>query len=266
MLDHLHPFAGSHAIESATISIGWGAGQVDRRVLDGFLLLENEFRAWGYADSAAINVLRVEYTGQQATTSSQEIAGHVFRKADPMSKTVKREVVCRDNQFAIAVSDYVRWDALWDDITPIVSKLLELLERAEKRISLVALQYTDRFTYRLMSKDFPTDLVLQDSAFLPLKLLAKSPQWHSNQGFYVDSAVQRAGKRLDNVIITLGMDVPFPALSLVLVHQYSDLSQHGGIVGVNDLMPLMTEAHDANKGYLMELLTPAVCKKINLVR
>lgn len=260
MLEHLYPIAGNNAIESATVAVGW-TGDRDHKLLGSFVALLADFQKMGYGESQQIKGFQVVLS-PSGMAQSEELVGHTFIKRGHAG-VVLREISLRENQFIITIRDYTRWDAMWRDVSVILEKVFPLLTENAKSASSVALQYMDKFQWRDHAKPFPTREALKASPYLLENLLIESPQWHSNQGFYVQTGLQQATQRLDNLNITLAVENNVTTLSLLLAHQYQNLSAGLEMVGVK---ALLDTAHIANKKYLTQILADDLCSKIGLGR
>jgi uncharacterized protein (TIGR04255 family) len=262
-LDKLYPTAGNNAIETAAIALSW-SGPRDDRLFAPFLEWEGELGAQGYSAPGVIQAFEVGLNAAGGIDSRSSVkAGYTFAKKSSHGVAL-REVTLRDNQFLFTVRDYSRWANFLADAEKVLARLLQLLVRHEKEIASISLQYQDKFLWRDMERAFPTKLALRGSGFVPLDILANSPQWHSNQGFFVGSAGNSLGPRLDNINLSLTVENHVPTLGVLMVHQYGPLSISGERLTLPALKPMLDAAHLANKDYLAMLLADELCKKISL--
>lgn len=260
-LDKLFPFAGNNAIETAAIALSWN-GPRDDRLFAPFLEQEAKLRAQGYSDPEVIRAFEVAFNQAGLDSRASVKAGYTFIKKNAYNAPL-REVTLRDNQFLFTVRDYGRWEQFLADAEMVLAPMLELLKKYEKEITLVSLQYQDKFLWRDIENAFPVHLALKDSGFIPLDKFADSHQWHSNQGFFV-SSTNDLPHRLDNINLTLALENNILTLGVLTVHQYGPLSLFGEELTSMTLKPMLEAAHAANKGYIQDLLADELCQKIGL--
>lgn len=261
-LDKLYPIAGNNAIETAAIALSWG-GPRDDRLFAPFLEWEAELAPQGYSAPEVIRAFEVALSPGGLDSRSSVKAGYTFAKKSSHGVPL-REVTIRDNQFLFTVRDYSRWANFLADAEKVLTRLMELLAKQGKEITLVSLQYQDKFLWRDMENAFPTKLALKPSGFVPLDTFANSPQWHSNQGFFVPPAGKDLAQRLDNINLSLTVENHVPTLGVLMVHQYGPISISGEKLASATLRPLLEAAHAANKDYVAKLLADELCKKISL--
>lgn len=262
-LDKLYPTAGNNAIETAAIALSW-SGPRDDRLFAPFLEWETELSAQGYSAPVVIQAFEVGLNVAGGIDSRSTVkAGYTFAKKSSHGVAL-REITLRDNQFLFTVRDYSRWANFLADAEKVLARLVQVLVNHNKEITLVSLQYQDKFLWRDMERAFPTKLALKGSGFVPLDMLANSPQWHSNQGFFVAPADNDLGPRLDNINLNLTVENHVPTLGVLMVHQYGPMSISGDKLTATALRPMLNAAHAANKDYLAMLLADELCKKISL--
>lgn len=257
MLDHLYPIAHDNAIEAATVAISWN-GERDPKLLGDFLGQLSEFQKLGLTDAQPIKGVQVLF-GPNGVVQTDDVMGQTFRKIS--SGIVLREVSLQENQIVITRRDYTRWEAFLGDVTAVLNLVLPLLAAHSKVISVLALQYVDKFQWRAKGQPFPTAEALKDSAFFPRQFMSASDQWHSNQGFYVETGIDIAPRRLENLNITLGVENGVHTLSFVLAHSYQALQN---ALGIEECKILLNAAHLQNKEYLQQLLADDLCERIGL--
>ena len=261
-LDMLFPFAGNHAIESVAVVLAWD-GQRDERLNAQFISWQSDLSKQGYGPANPINAMEVFFNSSNIqNNTSSVLAGYSFVKGQ--SGVPRREIVLRDTQFIFTVRDYSRWAAFIADVETLLEKLIPLLESHGKKIVSVSLQYQDKFTWKDFDAPFPTRHALRDAGFVPMGIMEKSPQWHSNQGFFVGEANEGLGRRLDNINLSLTIEGAFPILGLLIVHQYGPRESNWDTFTRANVKEILQTSHAANKDYVSQLLSEDLCKKISL--
>lgn len=268
-LSALAPANGANAIVNAAFAIELDTIAPDPSLLSGFSALAPQLAEDGFGPPQPQQVFMLTVGPQMMTAgqSAAQIGGYLFQKRNSADQPVI-DFSLRGNSISAVVHQYTRWHLIWAEVRKLFERVTPLVVAAQARpVRSIALQYIDKFTWREEGVQFPIKDVLRSPSvhFAPV-ILEKTAPWHSNIGCETECSDEWAGKRLDNLNMSLAMENGYPALTIFTIYRYfSRVSAKGPANFVTADMPrLFEEAHSENKKVLREVLADDVCEKINL--
>ncbi|OFA06366.1 hypothetical protein [Duganella sp. HH101] len=263
-VEHLYPFAGDHAVQTAAIALEWQGDLSDQTLLRIYSLADKLKPFFDKVDLQKMMMINIGDAGA-STNHTDGLGAVVFQKATPLGTVAKHLMVSRNNCTFI-VNDYSRWAVMLEDAKRNFSVILPVI-LADKAISAIGLQYTDSFTW----KEDPDNLEManifrKESPFIPSNAMALKTLWHNHHGYLESSTKPVPHTLLNNVNVTVQDVSGERNIQIATSHRAS----------LNKPLRLSTESyldvftsvenhmHIANKALLGKLLTDDVAAKIKL--
>lgn len=267
-IDNFYPYAGDHAVQSATFVVEW-AEPLKAEAIAAINKLANKFRNFGlsHVQHQQFVQFKIEPNspdGSQKHGSQQGLGGIVFaRPAEP--GVVTRSITISRQNCMIVVPDYTRWESVFADVQAYLKVALD--EVAPSRpISTIGLQYNDIFQW----KDDPADLnlaeVFADDAFIPPSIFRQTRLWHVHQGYMEQPALPVVHSRITNVNVDMLEPAGERMIQIIGSHRatLSEPLWQSHLKNKQIMLDMFSSLHQANKQMLAKLLTKQVCEKIHL--
>lgn len=273
-LEHLQPFAGEHAVQSAALALDFASeldvGEINRiraaaEELKGDLpLFAEQRRTTVQVDAGA--------AGSVAPATKHDVGGFIMQKPSPGSLVpgsaqVSRSIVVARENLVIAVNDYTRWARFRADVERFLSVLLRPIN-AQKGVVSVGLQIADVFLWKSDPADLPLDEILnRESPFLAKHIFnPKLRLWHSHHGYLSDKTEPIRHSLLENINLSRNDASGAHHIQVITSHKVSferpvfkvlDAAKER-VFGIVDVL------HANNKTILRSVLTEALQEKISL--
>jgi uncharacterized protein (TIGR04255 family) len=265
-LTPLAPANGLNAIVNVAFSIEFDA-PADAPLVAAFAALAPQLVNEGFNLPHPVTTYTLQFAMQAASVPAQELAGYRYLMNNTAGQLV-REFALHGNMLVIAIHDYTRWPQVWANVRKLLEKCGPLLLASQRSVRAVAMQYTDKFTWRDASKPLPLKLVLRgDARHIVSAALDETGPWHSMFGYV--KQVGPAGwaqSRVDNVNLSVADEGSFRALNIFALYRYlPKVVAKAPNDFVSAVLPsLFNSAHDDNKQLLRELLSDEVQTMIQL--
>lgn len=268
-LDHLYPFAGQHAIQSAVFGLDF-ASELDVGEVGALRLAANALVGdFPVVKDQALTTFSVEVVSGEAPTSSanSEVGGFVMEKPVIASgDSNNRFIIVSRTGIIVVINDYTRWDKFKDDVNRYLSMLLLPIDE-KKAVASFGLQFNDIFLWKADPVDLNVgDIFSANNPYIAQNSLAQSSLWHSHHGYLVENLKPVPYQQLDNINIS--------RVAVSEAHQIQILTSHRVTLGkplykswsVNKeiFFEIQECLHAKNKEILNAMLTPEVQLKINL--
>ena len=268
-LDHLHPFAGQHAIQSAAFGLDF-ASELDvgevialrvaaAQLAGDFPVLREQQRT----------TFSVQVGSAEATPPSTNVEAGGFIMERPAlipSEPKSRFVIVNRTGIIVVINDYTRWDKFKADIDRYLSVLLTPID-SQKAITGVGLQFNDIFLWKTDPVDLKLDEVfVVNNPYLVPNVFSSPLLWHSHHGYLLSNKEPVQHQQLDNINVSRVAANEEHQLQILTSHQvtlekplYKSWSDNKP-----SLLAIQENLHNKNKDILSALLTPAAQQKINL--
>ena len=268
-LDHLHPFAGQHAIQSAVFALNF-ANELDVGETSAIRVeankLQNEFPVQIGRTRTTVHV-PIGPTAAPLPSSIVEVDGfEMARPALVAGEPSIRIIIVSGTGIVVVINDYTRWDKFKSDVDRYLSVLLMPVD-AKKAVVSIGLQFNDIFFW----KADPTDLELAevfavDNPYLAPNVFSSPVLWHSYHGYIVSNEYPVRYQQLDNINVSRVAENEVHQLHILTSHQATlDKPLYKGWSGnKSTLLSIQDSLHAKNKAILAKLLTHELQKKINL--
>jgi uncharacterized protein (TIGR04255 family) len=170
--------------------------------------------------------------------------------------------------------DYSRWDSVWAKAQQTLQRVFAKLGPSGSVLSGIGLKYVDRFVYEGSEQDFDAKMLIKDSSpYITPKSLNAGMQWHTHSGWFqsMDNEFPPVLTQLNIDAVLMRQDnVPVHFTTIDQTHIVRSLKAEDVPSLTKALQPnssvsrLLLDLHTLNKEILVDLLTPAMCKRINL--
>ena len=268
-LDHLYPFAGQHAIQSAVFALDFAneldigeisAIRVESTKLAGDFSRQDELQRTTF--TMQVGLVDVPPTSSNVETDGFQMVRPALVAGQPNS----RAVIVNRTGIVVVVNDYTRWDKFKSDVDRYLSVLLTHID-GQKAVASLGLQFNDIFLW----KADPADLQLEEvfaagNRYLAPNVFSSPLLWHSHHGYLVNNKSPVEYQQLDNINVS--------RVAANEEHQLQILTSHRVTLekplykGWSDckatLLAIQDSLHAKNKAILAELLTPEAQNKIKL--
>jgi len=272
-LEHLHPFAGDHAIQSAVVVVEWAApGASGHLTAEHLQELERvavpTLSMLGLTRRDDVNVFEVQMVPGQATShSSQVVGGFKASRPSPTGGEARSVMLTRENCI-IQIDDYTRWAQAKHDIREYLNVLLPLVGKTVPILHLT-LQFNDVFLWKAPPDELiMTEVFKQDTTWLPPHVFSIQNLWHSHHGYFCDQVTPCNLKQLDNVNVSRSMVNNIESVQALVAHRASFANPIWVKQPLSDDDPLsqvLDRLHDDNKKILTDLFSDDVLRSINLL-
>lgn len=273
-LDHLHPHAGSHAIQSMIFAVEWLPEPLQTTAGINFSeitpivrsKLGNEFPIF-----EDIMAFTMSITAGQGNVSSQGGAGHrvsgfLLKKPSSTAGVPSRLINLSPDNLLIQINDYTRWKDARADVLRYLCTLMDLFG-SNRPVIAIGLQVTDLFNWKSNPDELDLTQIFRrdDSMLLPSHVFDLKSLWHSHNGFLTQREQPQGCQQLDNVNVSRNDVNGLPTLQIVGSHRiqfpvprFIRSAEH-----VEEIMALHDDLHRTNKGILAKLLTDQVLSKLD---
>jgi hypothetical protein len=257
---------GNNALLNVAFSIELDA-LPDLSLISGFAALAGQLSNEGFDPPLPVTTFTMMVNVPTGMVG-QETGGYRYLKKNTAGQLV-REFSLQGNSVIVVIHDYTRWNRVWADVQQLLQRCGPLLVSSPRFVRAVAVQFIDKFTWRVSDAPFPTKLVLRsDAKALSPRVLDETGDWHSQVGYItpVDTKADWSRSRIDNVNLSVSAESSFKSLNIFTLHRYmaTTISKATDNFVSHVLPELFKLAHDDNKKLMRELLTEDVCKLIQL--
>lgn len=173
---------------------------------------------------------------------------------------------------AVHCFSYSRWDHVWKEARSYLDLLMPHLASASQRLATIGLRYVDQFNFKSGPENFDPSKLLRPNKHLHAGAFDSGTRWHCHTGWFDEQPGPEVLHQLNinSVVPTPGGPTADPLIAVdhvQLIRQqpgatlppYLHSSAQGKL-----LDDLMQRLHDSNKVVMLELLQPAIAKRINL--
>lgn len=270
-LDHLYPFAGQHAIQSATFALDFST-ELDvaeiSRLRAAAVALKNDFPNLTDQHRTTFSFHPNQQDQSPSPATAVDIGG--FSMERPSSTVGNQPLrligVSREN-IVVIIQDYTRWDKFKSDVERYLSVLLQSIN-AQKGISGIGLQISDMFVWKADPLDLDLAEVFSSKTryLVPNVFSPGTNPWHSHHGYLTDHTPARSFQQLDNVNVSKNLVSGETQLQVLTSHKVTFLRPLYKILDANRtrISEILDTLHGTNKSILSDLLTPEVQSMINL--
>lgn len=265
-IDKLFPVADGHAILNAAFVIEW-AEPLTIDLIHGVTKLTAKFKNCErpLLQMHPQQTVEVSLGGQDSGQAvSHSLSGYMFLEPALDQSQIRSVSISRQNCI-IVITDYSRWLEVWTQVQNYLKIVLEYVG-SKRPLSVIGLQYTDKFNWRDDPDELDLAEVFSGEAYLPANALKQKGLWHSHHGFLESQEQPVPHKRLENVnvdVSEVGGERVFQVTTSHRVTLNTPLWQ-SHLKNEQVVYEIFNRLHDANKIMLSKLFSPAVCEKINL--
>lgn len=274
-LEHLYPYAGHHAIQSAIAVVEWadnsGGGVLQQETLAVIVetakVLLNEM---GFPDQEILQVMQVAMGPGLPAAGGQTftLGGLRASKRGSTPGTQARSVMLTRENLLVQINDYTRWSKIKVDIEQYLRQLLPLVGE-HKAIRRINLQFNDVFRWRANPADLRMNEVFRKaSPWLPAHVFEVPTFWHSHHGYLVERTEPLICQQLNNINISYGHQDGEPTVQAVLAHQGAMPAAAPLWVKtaeeVRPVMELLNAFHTENSCILADIFSDEVLQRIKL--
>ena len=272
-IEHLYPFAGDHAIQSAIVVVEWGAPDgsgllTADRVVDIQKTAQPQLAALGLSHSEQIHVMELQFGNSAATAQPASSLGGFKASRTSSEGTELRSLVLARERCIIQINDYTRWAQARLDIRQYLNIVLPLVGSTIP-VRQINLQFNDLFWWRSSAENLEMAEVFKvNSTWLPQHVFGLKTLWHSHHGYF-ESHVRPCGfMQLDNVNVSRALLNGVESIQALIAHRANLVNP----IWINDPCPeghavveILDKFHDDNKRVLAALFTENVLRKIKLL-
>lgn len=272
-IEHLHPFAGDHAIQTAIVVVEWGAADGSgmlstERLQDIQKAAQPQLASHGLSHPEQIHVMEVQFGNNAAASqSAQSLGGFKASRISSQGAEARSLVLARE-RCIVQINDYTRWAQARLDIQQYLKIVLPLVGTTAP-IRHLTLQFNDVFWWRAPPETLKMAKVFRsDGTWLPSHVFELKTLWHSHHGYFADHTTPCAFKQLDNVNVSRSVLDGVESIQALVAHRASFVipiwngapydEQHAVAV-------ILDKFHDENKRILANLFTDEVLGKIKLL-
>lgn len=272
-LEHLLPFAGDHAIQSAVVVVEWaapgGSGHLTADVLQELQdVAAPKLAHLGLTASEKLNVFEVQMVPGQATSHSSQLAGGFKASRSSSTGEEARSVMLTRENCIIQINDYMRWAQAKDHIREYWNVLLPIVGKTAPILHLT-LQFNDVFLWRAPPDELiMTEVFKHDTTWLPQHAFSLQNLWHSHHGYFCDQASPCKFRQLDNVNVSRTMVNNIESVQALVAHRASFTDAIWVKQPLSDedvISQVLDKFHGDNKKILAGLFSDEVLRKINLL-
>ncbi|MQM30984.1 MAG: hypothetical protein CRU78_10855 [Candidatus Accumulibacter phosphatis] len=272
-LEHLFPFAGDHAIQSAVVVVEWAApGGSGHLAADHLQEMQRvavpKLDELGLGTSEILNVFELQMVpGKAASHSSQVVGGFKASRPLPTGGEARSVMLTRENCI-IQIDDYTRWAQAKNDIREYLNVLLPLVGKTVPILHLT-LQFNDVFLWKAPSHELiMTEVFKQDTTWLPPHVFSVQNLWHSHHGYFCDQVTPCNLRQLNNVNVSRAMVNNIESVQALVAHRASFANPIWVKQPLSDddsISQVLDRFHDDNKKILTDLFSDDVLRSINLL-
>lgn len=268
-LDHLYPYAGQHAIQSAVFALDF-ANELDLGEISGIRAeaakLTADFPQQSEVQRATFTLQVGPAEGHPSSSNVEPDGFQMVRPAQIGGQLNSRAMIVNRTGVVVVVNDYTRWDKFKFDVDRYLSVLLTHVD-GQKAVASLGLQFNDIFLW----KADPADLELKEvfeagNRYLAPNVFESRLPWHSHHGYIENNINPVEYQQLDNVNVS--------RVAANAEHQLQILTSHRATLekplykfwsdNKATLFAIQDSLHTRNKAILAELLTREAQNKISL--
>lgn len=274
-LEHLYPYAGHHAIQSAIAVVEWadgaGGGVLPPENLAALVAVAGiRLKELGFPDQEPVQVMQMAIGQGIPAGGGQTITlgGLRASKKGNAPGTQARSVTLTRENLLVQINDYTRWSKVRPDIEQCLQQLLPLVgeHRAVRRINL---QFNDVFRWRANPADLHMSEVFRKvSPWLPAHVFEVPSFWHSHHGYLAERTAPITCQQLNNINVSYGQQDGEPTVQAVLAHQGAmPVAAPLWVKTAEDVRPVMElldAFHADNSSILADIFSDEVLQRIKL--
>lgn len=271
-LEYLIPITDSHAIQSVVFALEW-QGELTDQTLTNIQKLAPELKPY-FPQASAQQIIKLNIGPKLNNALSNQpgddgqLGGVTFQRTGKFGNVTSELNVSRSNCIII-INEYDRWAPTLEAVMRYLKIVLPVIMK-EKSISIIALQYTDMFTW----KDNPVNLDISEifdknSPFLAPNVFNQKDLWHCHHGYLIPLEVigeDLDGYCLDNINVNTVDNEGDLGIHITTTHKFTlkNPLRLASKTYLQSIKSVQNVLHDHNKDILKQLLTPEVCDKIHL--
>lgn len=267
-LEYLIPISKPHAIQSAIFALEW-QGELSDQALTNIQNLSNSLKS-DFPEALVQKTLRINLGVEpnkppEKHSENDMLGGMSFIRKGKFGDVVSNLNVSRTN-CVVVIREYDRWIPTIEAVMRYFGILLPVIMK-EISINVIALQYTDVFTW----KDEPENLNLgevfsENSPFIAPNVLSQKSLWHCHHGYWIHEFDDLDGNCLDNINIDTVDDSNDRAIHITTSHKFvlNNPLRFSTSNYLGSIESIQQKLHLHNKEILKKLLSREVCEKINL--
>lgn len=265
-LDALFPYAGAHAIQSATFIAEWKEALTGHELRD--IKLRFAQRLQKFAAPLPMHTLSVEVgpTAPSVPVRQTSESGWIFQLGGGLGEPPRRTVQIGLNLCIVTVNDYSTWEPIQRDVNEYFEQTFAVIGGSSRELTAVGLQFMDVFNWKAEPDKLDIKQIFKpQSPYLAPRVLSLSSYWHCHFGFFEPCEAEPSLQQLNNVNASRVATDTHDAIRIQTTHKADLLHTWGDATSKTAKIQLLQEAfHTTNKQVLRELLSDAVCEKIQL--
>jgi uncharacterized protein (TIGR04255 family) len=274
-LEHLHPFADQHAIQSAVFAVVFSTeldvGELSR-LRQASSGLKSDFPNFQDQHRATLNVNFAPGEQIQPQSSTMDADGFILEKPGPVlplaaSFPLLRAVNVSRSSIVVIVNDYTRWEKFKSDVERYLSTLLVNINE-QVGIAEIGIQIVDAFTWKADPSELNlAEIFSKKSSFLtPNSLSQTSLLWHSHHGYLTDQDGPPHYQQLDNVNVSRNVVSGLHQIQILTSHKATFTQPVYKFLTAEKtkVFTIVDHLHTTNKLILADLLSDELQVKINL--
>ena len=254
---NLKPHSGTHSIQNAVLAVEWEPIQEDILALLRLEAKKTPASQYKEDEVRTVSFNISPQTSQQ--TVVPVLSGYNYTRVSTVG-TVEYQVQITLTSLIFIVSSYTRWNTIVADFQSIAAAILPIVVQKSK-ISVVGLQYTDKFNWIGDKKDIELDKIFdKNSPFIPSHVFNCKSLWHAHHGSFEDVLEPVEGRRANNININCTEEFGNFAFT-VLTSKRLMLGKADANPNVIDVL---NKLHDHHKIEYSGLLTNEVVRLIGM--
>ncbi len=271
-IGHWRPAKGTHAIQVATIAIGFAENVNDkpwRRIEE---LASTAAQALSISERQPVQMfqMHVQATGSAPTVGKAEVAGVEFiRRVGGGTDAVAEKLQVLRNSISYENWSYTRWAPMKERAAALLRSSYGIFCEGVELASLTT-SYVDGFHAIVPQSDADCSQIIdRKSKAVTLAAFNRLKPWHCHSGWFEYPSAER--RRLKQINIDIG-DATLPdgttRVAQVGTNIIDQFNQPGldraGEHSFDELLDLVQSAHVQLKGMLGSVLTKDACNAISL--
>lgn len=257
----LYPFAGAHAVQSATFALEWPV-EISGNEIGLIAGMRDKLKS-ALPEMQPLQSVTILMGGQSGGgTTSAVPGGYVFIK--PGATGPARVLEIQRNRMMGQVNDYTRWAPVWNEVKRWFDIVAPVL--GGRQIATVGLQYNDVFHWRADPATLDLKKIFKvGSPLLPSNAFELAGLWHSHHGYFVDQDAPIPHKLLENINVNMVEEQGQRSIVISSVHK-AHVNIWGWEALADKIDSLMSDMHTRNKENLGLLLSEEAADKISLFK
>lgn len=273
-LEHLQPFAGQHAIQSAAFSADFSS-ELNLQEVEQLKTAASGLKADfpnivdQFRTTLSFSVNPAEQNQSAPPPGAPSIGGFVLSRpsAEAVPGANLRQVLVSLKNVIIIINDYTRWAKFTADIERYLGVLLKPIN-AQKGVASIGLQFTDAFTWNADPEDLNlAEVFSRNTDYLVPSVFKRGVAlWHSHHGYLLEQTNPVAFQQIENINVSHNLVNGNPQLQILTSHKATFRKPLYKVLDSNKekISQIMDGMHRGNKTMLADLLTDEVQNKINL--